>query len=80
MSNVPYPYPTMSSDYITHTVQFHSNAPINPIDGDMYYDSVVGNFFTYFNGKWEKLKLHRSVNFSSFERVRKIKMLIDIIG
>lgn len=55
-------------------ISITTTPPINPIDGDIYYDPAINKNFMYGAGKWYELTIHRkqSINEGRKEKIKKI--------
>lgn len=54
---------------------FHTKKPINPVDGDHYYDSKLNRIFCYSGGIWIQYMLYHGVSKNEI-RKDKIKNLL----
>lgn len=43
------------------SVAYHTSTPENPIEGDIYYNSIESTNYIYQKGKWLSLTFHMDV-------------------
>lgn len=64
-----------TNPHITNNLQWSSNKPTNPIDGDTYYDSKINRVFTYSKGNWVQYQLYIP-DAKNETRMKKIRNLL----
>ena len=60
-------------------IKYHTTIPINPIEGDIYYNNIDSTNYLYQDGTWKSLTFHSDIwtDKRIVNRKRKIKNIYE---